>query len=164
MNKMISKIQKQMHLEAKRYKKNEQRLIKIIEKKNYEAFHAIPENLKNHKLQNPNSFYLQILGCRGAGKSTFINHCMKKSGFDSFDYRPQSSLWATLQRKLQIRDSETRTKSLIRQLNERWQIREFRRVTYLDRTWKNQKFLFLKSFRSLLFKVSLYFKQTFESV
>ena len=88
MNKMISKIQKQMHLEAKRYKKNEQRLIKIIEKKNYEAFHAIPENLKNHKLQNPNSFYLQILGCRGAGKSTFINHCMKKSGFDSFDYRP----------------------------------------------------------------------------
>ena len=63
---------------------NEERLLKIIEKRNYEAFHPVPEILKNHKLRNPKAFYIQILGCRGAGKSTFINHCMAKSRFYSF--------------------------------------------------------------------------------
>ena len=85
MNNMILKIQKQMQFESKRYKKNEERLMKIIAKKNYEAFHSIPEKLKNHKLENPKAFYIQILGCRGAGKSTFINNCMIKSRFNSFD-------------------------------------------------------------------------------
>ena len=85
MNKMILKVEKRMNYESQRNKKNEERLMKIIAKKNYEAFHSIPEKLKNHKLENPNSFYIQILGCRGAGKSTFINHCMSKSRFDSFD-------------------------------------------------------------------------------
>ena len=84
MNDMILKIQKQMHLESRRNKKNEERLMKIIVKKNYEAFHPIPEKLRTHKQENPNAFYIQILGCRGAGKSTFINHFMSKFRFRTF--------------------------------------------------------------------------------
>ena len=85
MNKMILKVEKRMNYESQRNKKNEERLMKIIAKKNYEAFHSIPEKLKNHKLENPKAFYIQILGCRGAGKSTFINNCMIKSRLNSFD-------------------------------------------------------------------------------
>ena len=58
--------------------------MKIITKKNYEAFHPIPEKLKTHKQENPKAFYIQILGCRGAGKSTFINHCMRKLRFKTW--------------------------------------------------------------------------------
>ena len=34
--------------------------------------------LFQHKKQFPNSFYIQVLGARGAGKSTFLNKIMKK--------------------------------------------------------------------------------------
>ena len=53
--------------------KQQQNYLKIIEKKNYEATYPKPTNLTNHQQQNPKAFYIQILGCRGAGKSTFLN-------------------------------------------------------------------------------------------
>ena len=55
-------------------------MMKIIEKKNYESHYPIPEKLKKHLTENENSFNIQILGCRGAGKSTFVNKFMIKAG------------------------------------------------------------------------------------
>lgn len=53
---------------------------KIIEKKNYEATYPIPNPLKNHRKHNRKAFYIQILGCRGAGKSTFLNRLFNLTG------------------------------------------------------------------------------------
>ena len=53
---------------------------KIIEKKNYESHYPIPENLQKHMNKNEKSFNIQILGCRGAGKSSFVNKFMMKAG------------------------------------------------------------------------------------
>ena len=54
--------------------------LNIINKKNYEEKYPKPAFLKNHEQENPNSFYLQVLGCRGAGKSTFINRIFRATG------------------------------------------------------------------------------------
>ena len=56
-------------------------LMKQVEKKNYEASYPIPEALKQHLSKNPRSFNIQILGCRGAGKSTFVNKMLREMGF-----------------------------------------------------------------------------------
>ena len=57
--------------------KKQRELLKLVEKKNYEAHYPIPEGLKEHKQQNRKSFNIQVLGCRGAGKSTLINDIMR---------------------------------------------------------------------------------------
>jgi len=55
-------------------------LMKQVEKKNYEASYPIPEALKQHLSENPRSFNIQVLGCRGAGKSTFVNKMLREMG------------------------------------------------------------------------------------
>ena len=59
------------------YAKKQGELLKLVEKKNYEAHYSIPEGLKEHKRQNQKSFNIQVLGGRGAGKSTLINCILK---------------------------------------------------------------------------------------
>ena len=54
--------------------------LKIIERKNYEATYPKPMFLRNHQMQNPKAFYIQILGCRGVGKSTFLNRFFQFTG------------------------------------------------------------------------------------
>ena len=54
--------------------------LKIIEKKNYEVTHPKPTFLRNHQMSNPKAFYIQILGCRGVGKSTFMNRFFQLTG------------------------------------------------------------------------------------
>merc|ERR1719436_1039020 len=55
-------------------------LMKQVEKKSYEASYPIPEALQNHLAKNPRSFNIQVLGCRGAGKSTFVTKMLKEAG------------------------------------------------------------------------------------
>ena len=55
-------------------------LMKVVEKKNYESHYPIPEALQLHYAENPKSFNIQVLGCRGAGKSTFVNKLLKEAG------------------------------------------------------------------------------------
>ena len=76
-------LQYQMELKDKEHAKKMKEMIKIVEKKNYESHYPIPEHLKQHIDENKNSFNIQILGCRGAGKSTFVNKFMKKAGLDT---------------------------------------------------------------------------------
>ena len=54
-------------------------MMKVIEKKNYEAHYPMSKEMREHLDKNPKSFNIQILGCRGAGKSTFVNKFMKKT-------------------------------------------------------------------------------------
>ena len=61
-------------------KKQQENYLKIIEKKNYEASYPKPVDLMNHQKKHPKAFYIQILGCRGAGKSTFLNRFFQFSG------------------------------------------------------------------------------------
>ena len=72
----------QLEMEKKEQKHNEkvEEMMKIIEKKNYESHYPIPEMLEKHINENEKSFNIQILGCRGAGKSTFVNKFMMKAG------------------------------------------------------------------------------------
>lgn len=55
-------------------------LKKVVEKKNYESHYPIPEPLQQHYAKHPTSFNIQVLGCRGAGKSTFVNKLLKAAG------------------------------------------------------------------------------------
>ena len=64
--------------------KNQENFLKIIEKKNYESTFPKPSVLSDHQIQNPKAFYIQILGCRGAGKSTFLNRFFQKTGLRKF--------------------------------------------------------------------------------
>ena len=50
----------------------------LITDNNYKNTYPIPKTLVRHKQQHPNSFYIQVLGARGAGKSTFINNLMRR--------------------------------------------------------------------------------------
>ena len=77
-------LQYQMELKNAEHAKNMKEMMKLVEKKNYESHYPIPDNLKNHIYANQNSFNIQILGCRGAGKSTFVNKFMKKAGINEF--------------------------------------------------------------------------------
>ena len=61
------------------HKKKLDEMMRIVEKKNYESHYPMPQSLKDHYKANPTSFNIQVLGCRGAGKSTFINKFMVKA-------------------------------------------------------------------------------------
>merc|ERR1711937_810201 len=50
-----------------------------MDQKYYESHYPMPQSLKDHYAANPTSFNIQILGCRGAGKSTFVNKFMIKA-------------------------------------------------------------------------------------
>ena len=64
--------------------KNQEDYVKIIEKKNYESTFPKPSFLIEHQVQNPKAFYIQILGCRGAGKSTFLNRIFQATGLRKY--------------------------------------------------------------------------------
>ena len=68
-----------MKLKDEEYAEQINKMMKIIARKNYESHYPIPERLNNHIQGNQNSFNIQILGCRGSGKSTFVNKIMRKA-------------------------------------------------------------------------------------
>ena len=49
-----------------------------MEQRNYATQYPEPEYLTKHKNLHPDSFYIQIIGCRGVGKSTFTNCLIKE--------------------------------------------------------------------------------------
>ena len=63
----------------------------VVMDNNYKNTFPVPERLIKHKRENPQSFYIQVLGARGAGKSTFINNIMRrlisKSGIEDYVYK-----------------------------------------------------------------------------
>ena len=61
-------------------KTQREKYLNIINKRNYEDKYPKPTFLKDHQHNNPNSFYLQVLGSRGAGKSTFLNRIFRETG------------------------------------------------------------------------------------
>ena len=72
-------------LEIERKNKNSilkmsEKYLKIIERKNYEVTYPKPAFLRDHQIRNPRAFYIQILGCRGVGKSTFLNRFFQLTG------------------------------------------------------------------------------------
>lgn len=75
----INQLESHMAEREEEHKQKLEEMIKIVEKKNYESHYPMPESLKDHYAANPNSFNIQILGCRGAGKSTFVNKFMIKA-------------------------------------------------------------------------------------
>lgn len=79
----MAQIQRKLESDMKKQQiesaEQQEKLKKIIEKKHYEDHYPIPQFLVEHKRANPASFYIQVLGCRGAGKSTFINKLLKKA-------------------------------------------------------------------------------------
>jgi len=70
-------LQKQMNERNKVHEEKMKKLNKVIEMRNYERHVPEPGFLKKHKLNHPKSFYVQILGCRGAGKSTFVTKFLR---------------------------------------------------------------------------------------
>ena len=48
----------------------------------YDATFPIPEFLQNHKIENPKSYYVQLIGVRGNGKSTFVNKILRSLGIE----------------------------------------------------------------------------------
>ena len=76
----MNEIQHEMELKEQEHAAKVEEMMMIIEKKNYESHYPIPEALERHLNENENSFNIQILGCRGAGKSTFVNKFMLKAG------------------------------------------------------------------------------------
>ena len=63
----------------------------VVMDNNYKNSFPVPEILIEHKQRHPDSFYIQVLGARGAGKSTFINNIMRrlisKSGIEDYVYK-----------------------------------------------------------------------------
>lgn len=55
-------------------------LMKIVDKKHYESRYPIPGALRNHLDANERCFNIQILGSRGAGKSTLVNSLLRQTG------------------------------------------------------------------------------------
>ena len=72
----VEQLQTNMAEREEEHKKNLDEMMRIVEKKNYESHYPMPQSLKDHYTANPTSFNIQVLGCRGAGKSTFINKFM----------------------------------------------------------------------------------------
>ena len=66
--------------EIRALEKQQENYLKIIEKKHYESTYPKPLRLENHQKAHPKAFYIQILGCRGAGKSTFLNRFFHLTG------------------------------------------------------------------------------------
>ena len=77
----MNDLQYEMDMKDQEHAEKIEEMRKIIEKKNYESYYPIPETLEKHFKKNENSFNIQILGCRGAGKSTFVNKFMRRAGF-----------------------------------------------------------------------------------
>lgn len=73
----LATMQKQMTEANERQKQQQADMMKIIEKKNYEEHYPMPSVLASKLL--PETFAMQVLGCRGAGKSTFVNKFLKKT-------------------------------------------------------------------------------------
>ena len=73
-------LENNMRLANEENKRKQEEMLKIIEKKNYESHYPVPEFLQQHLAKNPRAFNIQILGCRGAGKSTFVNKLLMKAG------------------------------------------------------------------------------------
>ena len=71
----LKKTQEQIRI----LEEKQENYLKIIQKKNYEATYPKPLLLKNHQIENPKAFYIQILGCRGSGKSTFLNRFFQRT-------------------------------------------------------------------------------------
>ena len=78
MTRMTSQVNR-MEEKIKRDAEEHKKLRDIIEKRNYEAQYPIPLKLKRKKSENPGSFFIQVLGSRGCGKSTFLNNLLKRA-------------------------------------------------------------------------------------
>ena len=81
---MHDKAMKKTQEQIRNLEQQQENYLKIIQKKNYEATYPKPLTLKNHQEKNPKAFYIQILGCRGAGKSTFLNRLFQYTGLRNF--------------------------------------------------------------------------------
>lgn len=53
-------------------------LVVQIQNNDTEEFRKLPDFLQSHKNDHPDSFYIQVIGGRGAGKSTFVNKVLKQ--------------------------------------------------------------------------------------
>ena len=53
-------------------------IIGLLKERNYQNSYPCPETISEHRENFPKSFYIQILGARGAGKSTFINQILRR--------------------------------------------------------------------------------------
>ena len=78
----IQEIKKQAKIRQKKQEREMKRLNGILTKRNYERTYPPPEFLRKFQEENPKAFTIQILGCRGAGKSTFLNKLMRAMGVD----------------------------------------------------------------------------------
>lgn len=74
----VQQLETNMAEREQQHKEKLDEMLKLVEKKNYESHYPMPESMRLHQEKNPFSFNIQILGCRGAGKSTFINRFMQK--------------------------------------------------------------------------------------
>ena len=70
-------LQTQMDETNKAHEEKMKKMKKVMEMRNYERHVPEPGFLKNHKMDHPKSFYIQILGARGAGKSTFVSKFLR---------------------------------------------------------------------------------------
>ena len=80
MQAMYDEAMEETNKKIKNLEQQQENYLKIIQKKNYEATYPKPSFLANHQIDNPKAFYIQILGFRGAGKSTFLNRFFQWSG------------------------------------------------------------------------------------
>ena len=78
----IQAMKKQAKIRQKEQDREMKRLNGILTKRNYERTYPPPEFLRKFQEENPKTFTIQILGCRGAGKSTFLNKLMHAMGVD----------------------------------------------------------------------------------
>ena len=78
----IRELKKQAKIRQKEQEREMKRLNGILTKRNYERTYPPPEFLRKFQEENPKAFTIQILGCRGAGKSTFLNKLMRAMGVD----------------------------------------------------------------------------------
>ena len=73
------------------FNKHTEIINQVVMDNNYKKSFPVPEILIEHKLKYPDSFYIQVLGVRGAGKSTFVNNIMRrliaKSGIQDYEYK-----------------------------------------------------------------------------
>ena len=75
----VEQLETNMAEREEEHKQKLEEMLRIVEKKNYESHYPMPQALQDHYKANPTSFNIQVLGCRGAGKSTFINKFMVKA-------------------------------------------------------------------------------------
>ena len=78
----VATLESEMRAMNEKNKRKQMEMLKIIEKKNYESHFQMPEKVAKHQAEHPRAFYIQVLGCRGAGKSTFVNKLLTNMGID----------------------------------------------------------------------------------